>query len=275
MSCLSIQDLATFTGGHLRLGVLPPLGGVLEPIGRVQTELNALQEGDIYWQCGSPADVHAAYACGALGVVHEGERIEPWAGRFALQVRSAQRALQLAAMRSRRQYGGCLVAVVDFASDHFQQSACREFVHQWNRHFPSGTHAEPCAETEVAREIIHLDEQRPFAVFNLYRQSSQTRRNCLERLQADLIVTTHEAAGELPENHKHVIYADDYSTATEVAHAALELASINIQPEPCEALPTMLGLRESDMPTLLGRSNQLADWWLLGRSPWRVLPGRA
>lgn len=275
MSCVSIHDLAIFTGGHLRLGVLPPLGGVMEPIRRIRTDLEQLQAGDIFWQFGQSPQIHEAFARGAMGIVHEGPRMEPWAGRFTLQVRSAEHALHLAAIRSRKEYAGWLIALECLGDCPCACRAGREFVRRLGQWVPSAVQFEPTVEADMAREIIHLDERRPYSVFNLYRQSVTARRSCLERFAANVIVTSRRGANYLPASKARLIYCDDFATVREMAQAAWEATGNTNQTGPCVALPSMPDLRESGMPTLLGRSNELADRWLLGRSPWQVLPGRA
>lgn len=114
---LSIGELARITGGRLRLASLPPLGGLLEPIGRIVTRMSDVAEGDVFWVSTTANGrqeefIEAAYARGALGVVLAGRRIEPWAGRFVLEVKDSVRALFDVAAASRKQYTGGVVAVI-------------------------------------------------------------------------------------------------------------------------------------------------------------------
>ncbi len=113
----SIGELARITGGRLRLASLPPLGGLLEPTGRIVTRMSDVAEGDVFWVSTTANGrqtqfIEAAYARGALGVVLAGRRIEPWAGRFVLEVKDSERALYDVAAAARKQYTGGVVAVI-------------------------------------------------------------------------------------------------------------------------------------------------------------------
>jgi len=116
MISLCIQELAEITGGHLQLGMMPPLGGEMEPIGRIVTNACDVQPGDVYWametaehDAASRAEV--AFARGALGAVAAGRHIEPWAGKFSVVVQDASRALWQLAAWSRRRFQGQLIAL--------------------------------------------------------------------------------------------------------------------------------------------------------------------
>lgn len=49
MTNLCIRDLVEITGGRLQLGAMPPLGGELEPLGRVVVDCQQVRPGDVYW----------------------------------------------------------------------------------------------------------------------------------------------------------------------------------------------------------------------------------
>lgn len=88
---LSIGELAEITGGLLQLAQMPPLGGPYEPISQIQTDLQHVQPGDVFWTGASGPlgdEMHAEQALmrGALGVVVSDRFIEPWAGRFSLHL---------------------------------------------------------------------------------------------------------------------------------------------------------------------------------------------
>jgi hypothetical protein len=96
---LCIGELADIVGGKLTLGSLPPLAGVHEPVYRIVVDSCEARPGDVYWALTAPdydgvrlAD--DAYQRGALGVVASGRHVEPWAGRFSLEVSDANAALR-------------------------------------------------------------------------------------------------------------------------------------------------------------------------------------
>ena len=84
---LCILDLVQHTSGQLQLAAMPPREGELTALGRIVTRAADVQPGDVYWcwECGK-ASIEEAFLRGALGVVHAQRRVEPWPGRFCLQV---------------------------------------------------------------------------------------------------------------------------------------------------------------------------------------------
>src|SRR6185503_18930587 len=98
MNHLCLRELAEIAGGRLRLGCLPPLGGEHEPLGRITTTSEHVQPGDVFWGLAAKQQngswrAEEAYARGALGAVVSGRRLEPWAGKFSLEVEDARTAL--------------------------------------------------------------------------------------------------------------------------------------------------------------------------------------
>ncbi|MFO0902828.1 MAG: Mur ligase family protein [Pirellulales bacterium] len=110
-----IRDLVEITGGRLKLGAMPPIGGELQPLGRVVVDCRQVRPGDVYWsldrdnpESGLPEE---AFARSALGVVTAGRRVEPWAGKFAIQVEDSRAALRQLVRVARSRFQGYLVAV--------------------------------------------------------------------------------------------------------------------------------------------------------------------
>src|SRR5437773_912345 len=93
---LCLIDLAELTGGRLQLAAMPPLDGVLAPVGRIVLSPDAVDQGNVFWQLTyRPGDIETAFFRGALGVVFSGRPIEPWPGRFCLHVDEPLTALRL------------------------------------------------------------------------------------------------------------------------------------------------------------------------------------
>lgn len=95
---LCIRDLVQIVGGRLRLGSPPPLGGPLEPIGRIVADSRQVVENDVFWGLVGPNHdgsrfAEDAFLRGALGAVVSGRRLEPWAGKFSLEVQDTHHAL--------------------------------------------------------------------------------------------------------------------------------------------------------------------------------------
>ena len=120
MNDLCLSDLASIVGGRLRLGAMPPLGGSLEPVGRIVTDSQQLKPGDVYWGLDAPgrhgADfAEQAFSRGAMGVVVAGRHVEPWAGKFTIQVQDANGALWQLARWARQRFAGKVIAVAGSA----------------------------------------------------------------------------------------------------------------------------------------------------------------
>jgi len=99
MSNLSLRDLATVTDGSLHLGDLPPLGGDLETVHRIDFHLDTLAPGGLYWDLSqSPGagfgKAEVAFLKGAAGVLVDRYHSEPWAGRYTLRVKNSQLAMR-------------------------------------------------------------------------------------------------------------------------------------------------------------------------------------
>lgn len=113
---LCLRQLAETIGGQLQLGSMPPLGGELEPVGRVVTDVRDVRPGDVYWalgtsSCNVAARAEEAFAHSAAGAVVSGRRLEPWAGTFSLVVEDPQGALRQLARRIRAEFTGRMIAV--------------------------------------------------------------------------------------------------------------------------------------------------------------------
>jgi len=115
MTQLCIADLNEIIGGHVALGVMPPLAGLSESIGRIVIDSREARPRDVLWVLARTWRdvgwrVNEAFAREALGVV-AGERVEPWAGKFCLTVPDTLAALRrlLRCLSTRRGARGPLV----------------------------------------------------------------------------------------------------------------------------------------------------------------------
>ena len=94
---LCVSELAEVVHGRLQLASMPPLAGGYEPIRRIIVDSRQARPGDVYWALSGPgydgmALVDDAFARGALGAVTAGRHVEPWAGRFCIEVEQTNRA---------------------------------------------------------------------------------------------------------------------------------------------------------------------------------------
>ena len=112
----SIGTLAATLGGQLSLGSMPPLDGEATPVGRIVSDTRTLEPGDVFWALVGPkfngADfADEAFARGAAGVVVAGRQVEPWAGRWSLQIDDTRWGLWRLAARVRQDFGGTVIGV--------------------------------------------------------------------------------------------------------------------------------------------------------------------
>ena len=92
---LCLFDLARLTGGALRLAAMPPRDGELTWIRRIVLSAEAASPGTVFWCFDRQGcDIELAFLRGALGVVAGGSPIEPWPGRFSLQVNDSVASLR-------------------------------------------------------------------------------------------------------------------------------------------------------------------------------------
>ena len=95
---------------------MPPCDGDTTLVGPIVTDSRVVEPEEVFWGLEGPRFNGAhfaeeAFIRGAAGVVATGRRVEPWAGRWALQVDDSRQALWKLAAWCRSQYGGPLVAV--------------------------------------------------------------------------------------------------------------------------------------------------------------------
>ncbi len=112
----SIGELAAAVEGRLALGTMPPLAGEATPVGRIVSDTRLLEPGDVFWGLVGPqfngADfADEAFARGAAGVVVAGRHIEPWAGRWSVEVADTRWALWGLAEQVRDRFAGTVIGV--------------------------------------------------------------------------------------------------------------------------------------------------------------------
>ena len=122
---VSASELADIVAGELTLASLPPIGGMWEPVQRMVTDLADVSDGDVFWGIHPESQVPPewAYASGALGVICD-RPVEPWAGRFAIQIDDTQQCLsRLTDFAIQRQLGTRV-----FVIEHQQKTS--QVIHQ-------------------------------------------------------------------------------------------------------------------------------------------------
>ena len=105
-----IAELGEMVDGQVQLAVMPPLAGRFEPIGRVVVDSREVEPRDVLWAFAAREEqrfafVDQAFSRGALGVVLNGRRMEPWAGKFCVTVPDLAAALHRLMRCLRREDG--------------------------------------------------------------------------------------------------------------------------------------------------------------------------
>jgi UDP-N-acetylmuramoyl-tripeptide--D-alanyl-D-alanine ligase len=113
---LTLGDLHELLGGKLRLGAMPPCDGETTLVGPVVVDSREVEADEVFWGLiGSRFNgahfAEEAFVRGAAGVIVSGRRVEPWAGRWALEVEDAQKSMWELAAWNRHRCTAPIVAV--------------------------------------------------------------------------------------------------------------------------------------------------------------------
>ncbi len=168
MDDFCIRRLHDTIGGRLQMGSLPPLGGDIEPLGRVVVDVGSVSDGDIFWALeSSPHDSAAcaeeAFMRGALGAVVSGRSLEPWAGRFSIEVEDTCWALWQLASTVRRRYSGCVIAVVGPTSGAFTRNVLHAVLER--RYQGIAPHWQRDDQMGVPLGLLELNASLDYGVF--------------------------------------------------------------------------------------------------------------
>ena len=191
MNALSVKELAAIVGGRLRLGKLPPLGGEYEPISRVATNGRQIRAGEVYWGL-NEAGFHGAdfaemaYSRGASGVVVSGRRVEPWTGRFSIQVDDPNAALRTLGRWARQRFRGKLVAVVGSWGGSNYRCAIDSVLRQCS--MGKVWELESVSPEVGCRQLLELSPQDDYAVLEFPMASVQEVRALLADCSPHVVV---------------------------------------------------------------------------------------
>lgn len=113
---LTLADLHELLGGKLRLGAMPPCDGDTTLVGPVVVDSREVESDEVFWGLiGSRFNgahfAEEAFVRGAAGIVVSGRRVEPWAGRWTLEVEDAQKSMWELAAWNRGRCTAPIVAV--------------------------------------------------------------------------------------------------------------------------------------------------------------------
>jgi UDP-N-acetylmuramoyl-tripeptide--D-alanyl-D-alanine ligase len=113
---LTLADLHELLGGKLRMGSMPPCDGDTTLVGPVVVDSREVESDEVFWGLvGSRFNgahfAEEAFVRGASGVVVSGRRVEPWAGRWALEVDDSQKSMWQLATWNRNHCDTPIVAV--------------------------------------------------------------------------------------------------------------------------------------------------------------------
>lgn len=167
---LTLHQLHEIVNGRLRLATLPPRDGESARIGRVVTDTRHLAPGDVFWGLVGPrfdgSDFATeAYERGAAGVVVAGRYVQPWPGRWSLQVDDGLSALTRLAAWNREQFAGTVIAVTGSVG----KTTTRQMVYAVLAAAASGIASRRNLNNQVGvpLSMLALRPDHEFAVFEL------------------------------------------------------------------------------------------------------------
>lgn len=116
MSDLTVQAMTEAVSGRLALGTPPGIEGSDLSVRRIVARLADLTPGDVYWSLPTrephPLAAEQALLRGAAGVIVGQRHVEPWAGRFAVEVEDPAWSLWELARTLRQQHRDPVALVV-------------------------------------------------------------------------------------------------------------------------------------------------------------------
>jgi UDP-N-acetylmuramoyl-tripeptide--D-alanyl-D-alanine ligase len=174
MNELCLRELSEIIGGRLKLGSMPPLGGDLEPVGRIVADCRLVMPGDVFWSL--PVSQHdgsrfaeEAYSRGAHGAVVAGRQLEPWAGKFSIEVEDTRWALWQLARWTRRRFTGTVIAVTGGVG----KTTTRQMIDTVlrSRLYGSSDTIEHAAGIGAPLGMLDLDEGNDYGILELHAES--------------------------------------------------------------------------------------------------------
>ena len=212
MSAFSIQQLAHLVCGELRFGLMPPLGGAHEPVGRLVPAGSRIEKNDVVVYgvdqkgCASSADRswgEEAYFQGALGVIAN-HPVCPWSGCFSLHVADPSAATLLLGQAAELSREVPLLAVLDEGEDASIHRLLRqrfELTHVGNPTQHQGGLSLRMASTEVVPDLLWQTLQdRDDAPFALRLLRNRDAASAQFLCHSDVVVVSAGARCELVEN---------------------------------------------------------------------------
>lgn len=198
-SAICIRQLNEVFNGQLRFGSMPPLGGALEPIGRIIPENVSIQKGDVVAFGGTLNSdrahcVEEAFAQGALGVLAN-RPVVPWDGCFSVQVVKVREAIVRFADWQRRRCLGPVVAIVDDAVDSRALKEIDQFV-ELSQPLPPEV-----VQRELLWKLLHLDVSARGV--SLQITTKGVCKSSATILRADVVVVPFDRAFEASQTEQN------------------------------------------------------------------------
>ena len=198
MNSVCLRDITDVVGGQLRLGCLPPLDGELQPIHRIVTDSRDVRPGDLFWavnildNCGANF-AELAFSRGASGVVVSGRRVEPWAGKFCVEVDDAYQALQRLGFWAREMFTGTLVLVANQTGE----AGLRQEIDSVLRKNFTGKSLKAASHTteDLALALLQLPFQDHYGVLEVDVCDGSQLSNVAATCQPDVLLLSSRGEG--------------------------------------------------------------------------------
>lgn len=231
---LTLADLHELLGGKLRLGAMPPCDGEATLVGPMVVDSRTVEPDEVFWGLvGSRFNgahfAEEAFVRGASGVVVSGRRVEPWAGRWTLEVEDSRKSMLQLAAWNRSQCAAPIVAV----GGNVGKTTARQMI---DTVLASRLNGPPTPrncndQTAVALSLVGLEKWHQYGVVELAatRPGEVTRLARLARPQIGVVTNidgacpsgfeSHDAfaqaqaelLAELPHGGTAILNADDPS----------------------------------------------------------------
>lgn len=262
MNDLCIRDLAEIVGGKLQLGSMPPLGGDLEPVGRIVVNCDDVTEGDLFWavasdDCDGACFADEAFSRGAIGVVAQ-RHIEPWAGKFSVTVDSTQWALWQLSRWHRQRLSGRLIAITGGTNSLTRQMLAGVL----GDHYRGSTAAQPVGDVvSLSQRLLDIDTTDEFALVEMDTSASASLCSMIHLCEPDLAVC-NSATGELlarerellsslPKQCRAILNGDDEHLRRAAANSRVRIAWAG-RGSDCDTIARNVGFRNGLLTFTIG-----------------------
>lgn len=234
---VALGCLADVIGGVVRLAAMPPRDGEMTAIERIVTDVRHVQRGDVYWAIpGQPCPngfdpasdcAYEALMRGASGVVAS-HRVEPFAGRWSIEVADPLIALWEFARWKRDRFCGQLIALCGETGESLT-AALVDCVLRRRMTGTSPTNQnsasdEPRIATPLA--LLKIDSSDDFALVELAADSTEQAEALIRLTRPRIAVVTEAEDNPTAKQALSLLSSDGIAVVVGDSPAGRKLATI-------------------------------------------------